>query len=389
MDPNYAKYSILIVDDTPANLSLIVDYLTQYGFTIRIARSGEMSLKRVAYDPPNLILLDVVMQGMDGFETCRRLKANPETRHIPVIFMTALASPADKVRGFEAGAVDYVTKPLQQEEVLARITAHLRLHDLSRSLQEQNQLLETRSQLEKARLLEAVNQQKEQLQRLNTKLTEIQERERKELARELHDVMGQALTAISINLAAVSQEISPDAPISVRERLAEATDLTNQTLEQIRELSLDLRPPMLDDLGLVPTLRWYMKRYAKRTKVEAILDARDMAERLPAEVETTTYRVVQEALTNVARHAQAAQVCVRLKRENDAIVVTVIDDGRGFDVDTVLMAGNGSRGLGILGMQERISLAGGSFHIDAEPENGTRIMFTIPCQRVEDDQAPQ
>ncbi|GIV80573.1 response regulator [Litorilinea aerophila] len=381
MEFNPSNYSILIVDDTPLNLSLIVDYLSQYGFKVRIARSGEMALKRVAYDPPSLILLDVVMPGMDGFETCRRLQANPDTRHIPVIFMTALASPADKVRGFEVGAVDYVTKPLQQEEVLARITTHLRLHDLSRSLQEQNQLLETRSQLEKARLLEAVNQQREQLQHLNTKLTEIQEKERKELAQELHDVMGQTLTAIRMNLTAIEQEVAGQASSFVRERLAEAMELTDRTLEQIRELSLDLRPPMLDDLGLVPTLRWYMKRYTQRGPVEAHLDAGNLGEkRLPAEIETTIYRVVQEALTNVARHAQATRVDVQLEAGEKGITVVIADNGCGFDMNALLASSNGARGLGILGMQERVALVGGTFHIESGPGQGVTIQLTIPVQ---------
>jgi CheY-like chemotaxis protein len=100
------NYNILIVDDTPANLKMLVEYLEHYGFGARITRSGENALQRVQYDPPDLILLDVLMPGLDGFETCRRLKANAETRDIPIIFMTALASTEDKVKGFEAGAVD-------------------------------------------------------------------------------------------------------------------------------------------------------------------------------------------------------------------------------------------------------------------------------------------
>ncbi len=381
VDPS--KYSILIVDDTPFNLSLIVDYLTQYGFTIRIARSGEMALKRVAYDPPSLILLDVVMPGMDGFETCRRLKADPATRHIPVIFMTALANPADKVRGFEVGAVDYVTKPLQQEEVLARITTHLRLHDLTRSLQEQNELLEARYELEKARLLEAVHQQKEQLRRLNLELTRIQENERRQLAQELHDEMGQTLTAITMDLITVRQLLPSETPPLAQERLAEALELTERTLEQIRELSLNLRPPMLDDLGLIPTLRWYINRYARRVQVETVLEAEGMEDRLPADLETTIYRVLQEALTNVARHAQAGRVWVRLERQADRILAQVADDGRGFDVQSVLAADNGAQGMGLVGMQERVSLAGGTLQIESEPGKGTVVRFTLPLPRPE------
>lgn len=379
MQPATSPHSILIVDDMPLNLSLIVDYLTESGLTIRVARSGEMALKRVAYDPPNLILLDVVMPGIDGFETCRRLQADPTTAHIPVIFMTALANPADKVRGFAAGAVDYVTKPLQQEEVLARISTHLRLRDLSRTLQEQNALLETRGQVERARLLEAVQQEQQQVQRLHTKLTHVQESERRQLAQELHDEMGQALTAIRMNLTTVSQEIAPETQPFLRERLDEAIELTDRTLEQIREISLNLRPPMLDDLGLVPTLRWYINQFARRGGQEVSFETKGMAERLPSDVETTVYRVLQEALTNVARHAQAGAVRVCLTRGKEGVAVVTEDDGCGFDMTAQLDATADSPGLGLLGMQERVTLQGGVFQVESQPGRGTRIHFTIPC----------
>ena len=145
---DYQHYNILIVDDTPINLEVIIDFLESYGFGIRMARSGESALKRVEYDRPDIILLDVLMPGMDGFETCRRLKTQPTTADIPVIFMTSLASPEDRVKGFEVGAVDYVIKPLHQEEVLARINTHLRLRDLTLSLEKKYRQLEISSRVE-------------------------------------------------------------------------------------------------------------------------------------------------------------------------------------------------------------------------------------------------
>ncbi|MEG4293899.1 response regulator [Microcoleus sp. C2C3] len=134
--------TILIVDDNSANLGVLSDALSQAGFEVRVAKSGKMALERVKYALPDLILLDVMMPEMDGFETCRRLQANPETTHIPVIFMTALSDTANKVEGFQLGAVDYITKPFQQEEVLARVKLHLKLHVLAEKLEEKNLLLE-------------------------------------------------------------------------------------------------------------------------------------------------------------------------------------------------------------------------------------------------------
>ncbi len=137
-----AKGTILIVDDNSANLGVLSDALSQEGFEVRVAKSGKMALERVKYAQPDLILLDVMMPEIDGFETCRRLQANPETKQIPIIFMTALSDTANKVEGFQLGAVDYITKPFQQEEVLARVKLHLKLHTLADKLEEKNTLLE-------------------------------------------------------------------------------------------------------------------------------------------------------------------------------------------------------------------------------------------------------
>jgi two-component system sensor histidine kinase/response regulator len=146
---NTDKGTLLIVDDVPINLGLLFTYLRDLGFSIRVAESGEDALEQIPYAKPDLILLDVMMPGIDGFETCRRLKANPKTRDIPVIFMSALSETVDKVKGFKMGAVDYITKPVQQEEVLARITAHLTLRKQQQMLEKQKrQLQQQNSELE-------------------------------------------------------------------------------------------------------------------------------------------------------------------------------------------------------------------------------------------------
>ena len=164
--------SILIVDDMPVNIDVLFKYLDKNDFRVFVARDGESAIEQTPLEKPDLILLDVVMPGIDGFETCRRLKANPDTKHIPIIFMTALSDTVDKVKGFEAGAVDYITKPIQHEEVLARITTHLTLRNLQRRLEEWNALLETRVQDRTAELATA-----------NTQLqAEVVERKRTEVA---------------------------------------------------------------------------------------------------------------------------------------------------------------------------------------------------------------
>ncbi|MEZ4870373.1 MAG: response regulator [Caldilineaceae bacterium] len=378
---NYQDYHILIVDDTPVNLAVLVEYLEAYGFGIRIARTGESALQRAQYDAPDIILLDVLLPGLDGFATCRQLKATPSTCEIPVIFMTSLTGAEDKVRGFEAGAVDYVTKPLQQAEVLARIETHLRLRHLAQNLQEQNRQLSTSSRVERERLLEAVSQQRTQLRTLARKLTEVQEEERKRLARELHDEMGQALTALRMNLTAIEKETPSGTSARTVERIREAAWLADQTLEQIRELSQDLRPPMLDDLGLLATVRWYVKRFGQRMNVQTQLDATGLQTRLASPIETALYRVLQEALTNVARHAEATHVLIQLQTTKESVALRVVDDGCGFDVGQSLAQSELGGGMGLLSMRERVTLLGGSFVVEAQPGAGAKVCVEIPLEQ--------
>ncbi|WP_199249484.1 adenylate/guanylate cyclase domain-containing protein [[Phormidium] sp. ETS-05] len=145
--PNNSK--VLIVDDTPSNLEVLFDILNESGFKVLVAQDGESALERARYGQPDLILLDILMPGIDGFETCRRLKSHDTTKDIPIIFMTGLSETVDKVKGFQLGAVDYVTKPLQYEEILARVTTHLTIRHLNRRLQEQNQQFQQQAQREK------------------------------------------------------------------------------------------------------------------------------------------------------------------------------------------------------------------------------------------------
>jgi signal transduction histidine kinase len=144
----FENYTVLLIDDDPTNLRILVEYLQELSFQVVVEPAGELGLKRAELLKPELILLDILMPGIDGFETCRRLKANQSTKDIPVIFMTALDSAKDKVKGFDIGGVDYVTKPFQRQEVLARILTHLRIRDLTLALNAKiDELIQTRNEL--------------------------------------------------------------------------------------------------------------------------------------------------------------------------------------------------------------------------------------------------
>ena len=141
MKKNTVSQNILIVDDNPNNLQVLSETLTRAGFQVAVAIDGEGAIEQIEYHPPELILLDIMMSGIDGYQTCNRIKANPKTHDIPIIFMTALSDTEHKVKGFALGAVDYITKPFQREEVLARVRVQLQLRNLSRTLEAQNQML--------------------------------------------------------------------------------------------------------------------------------------------------------------------------------------------------------------------------------------------------------
>jgi two-component system sensor histidine kinase UhpB len=213
----------------------------------------------------------------------------------------------------------------------------------------------------------------ERLAQLSRQLLHAQEDERRRVARELHDEIGQALTALRMGLQAVQRAH----PLPGR-LLEDGIRITEQALQQVRDLSLDLRPSVLDDLGLVPALRWYLDRQARRTGLSMELDADPKGERLPPDLEVACFRLVQEAVTNVARHGEASHVRVDLRRRGDELELAVADDGAGFDVAAALEAAAGGASTGLLGMQERVQLAGGRMEIESAEGRGVVVYACFP-----------
>jgi PAS domain S-box-containing protein len=234
--------------------------------------------------------------------------------------------------------------------------------------------------LENARLAEQLRTRSANLEELSAQLFRAQEEERRRLSLELHDELGQALTGIGFDLAAIEKEWPPEVAPEARERLASASALLADVDERVSDLALDLRPQMLDDLGLLPTLRWYVNRYTGRTGIAVELEAVAFEGRMTPEVTTAIYRVVQEALTNVAKHAAASRVTVRLECKAATVMAVVQDNGRGFEVEGLTGAPSRERGAGLLGMRERVTLLGGTCDIESRPGQGTRLTLEIPLR---------
>jgi len=207
-----------------------------------------------------------------------------------------------------------------------------------------------------------------------------QEQERKRIARELHDETSQLLTSLLISLAVLEESVTTQ---EAHERVADTRKLAHQTLRAIRNMSIDLRPSALDDLGLLPAMRWYIKEYQQKCGIVVDLRTSGFKERLPTEVETALYRIMQEALTNTARHSKARKVKVTMKEDTQAIHVLIRDDGEGFDVDSVMKNPYQDRGLGLVGMNERAMLLNGTLSIASEMGHGTTIKADIPFHAAE------
>jgi len=218
-----------------------------------------------------------------------------------------------------------------------------------------------------------------------SQIIEAQEGERRRISRELHDEIGQALYAIQFNLEMIDKDLSQTTS-TVRGRLLEAKSLSSQTVTAMRQLSLDLRPTMLDDLGLIPTLRWYIQNFSNRLNIYSNFEAMGFKEKLPPQIETAFYRIIQEALNNIAKHAQADRVEISLVKRDSRILASIQDNGKGFDLDKVLHPGSPERGFGIIGMKERVSLLGGEIDIQSRPNFGTLIQIEIPSEDVRHDE---
>jgi PAS domain S-box-containing protein len=222
-------------------------------------------------------------------------------------------------------------------------------------------------------------QAQDALQMFSRQLIEAQEEERRRIARELHDQIGQVLTAVKMNLHTVHRVCNGTEEGGHIKDNIEAVD---EALRLVRDLSVDLRPPLLDDLGLVTALRWYVDRYAKRTGIvaEVIIELDDPNVRFSRELETACFRIAQEALTNVVRHARARDVSVTLRQEDAILILSVKDDGVGFDHEALRKRAPRAATLGLLGMQERAHAAGGVVEVHSKISKGTEIRLKLPLE---------
>jgi two-component system sensor histidine kinase UhpB len=224
---------------------------------------------------------------------------------------------------------------------------------------------------------EALQQYADRLRALAARLAEVAEVERQRLARELHDRVGQNLTALGINLNIIRSQLAGQGPGPVRTRLTDSLLLVDQTAERIRDVMADLRPPVLDDYGLVAALRWYGELLAQRTGIAVHVVAEELVPRPPARVENALFRIAQEALTNVTKHAQAAHATVTVELDAGTLRLLIADDGIGFG-PAQPSEPDGDQGWGLLHMTERAEAVHGRCRIESRPGHGSQVIVEVP-----------
>jgi len=396
--PSSKQATILVIDDESHELTLLTVALTRRGYRVQQADNGPLGLELARSAPPDLILLDIMMPDMDGYQVCRRLKEDAKTGDIPVIVISALERVDDKIEAFSAGAVDYIPKPFVVSEMLARVKTHLALRAAQKQLEEKSEIIEQLNESLEQRVIRRtqalqdeiaqhkqtealLQEQRAQSRLLAARLTEVEEIERRQLARELHDLAGQNLTALSVTLKIAQTQISnslhnQELSEQLTARLDDASDLIKETTKRIRNVMDNLRPPALEDYGLLAALRWYGEEFSARTNISVAVRGEALAPRPAASVEAALFRIVQEALTNVARHAQAAQAVVTVETDLETIRMVIADDGIGFDTEGAPKSDHRQR-WGLLTMVERAEAVGGSCWVESLPAEGTKVIVEV------------
>lgn len=386
-----SQVKILAVDDNEALRYSLVRSLREAGYQVMEAKTGNEALSLVK-QLPDLVTLDVNLPDMHGFDVCKQIKSDPLTAHIPVLHLSStFVEPDARVQGLSSGADAYLAEPIDRAELVATVAALLRLKNAENAARQQAEAAEAaRAELalSNAKLEERVKERTSELQMANESLRELsirvlqtQDAERKRIARELHDSTGQLLAAIKMSTASIMSESTGLNP-SAAKTLADIDRMTDETLRGIRTISHLLHPPLLDESGLSSALRWYVEEFGERSGIRVQLECSPHLPRFSPEVETSIFRIIQESLGNIHRHAESTTAVIRLNVESGAIHLEVQDNGRGISTARLRELNSGARGgVGIRGMHERVNQFGGKLSVESK-DRGTTIRATVPFQRL-------
>src|SRR5882672_4152795 len=351
---------LLILEDNALDAELEAAQLRAAGYDCDWRRVQTREEFEACLDQPDfeLILADYNLPSFDGLSALGLLKERG--LEIPFILISGMLGEERAIESVKAGATDYVMK--ERLERLAPV--------VTRALNDRVERVKRRA------AQQALREANRRLQGLSARLLQVEETERRRIARELHDGVGQLLTAVKLRLAGLNPSSADYAS-----RRSECVTAIDEALEQVRRVSRDLRPSQLDDLGLMAALRSHLDRQAGSAGFKPNFTHDRVPPRLAPEIETTCFRIAQEALTNIARHAQASEVWVTLAGTEAELRLEVRDNGRGFDVAAARLGATAGRSMGLLSMEERATLAGGRLAIDSVLSRETRLSLTLPLVR--------
>jgi signal transduction histidine kinase len=349
------KVNVLMVDDQPAKLLTYEAILAELGENLIPAKSGNEALELLLKNDVAVVLTDVSMPGMDGFELADTIRRHPRFQQMAIIFISAVClTDLDRLRGYQTGAVDYLSVPIIPELLRAKVSVFAELH-------------------RRAQQLEKLNHE---LRRLSNSLIAAQDNERRRIARAMHDGLGQELSAAKMVLDGIlSQHDVPESQKTLA--AADASSMLERALLQVRSLSHLLHPPLLDEVGLSSAIAWFLDGFTKRSGIGTSLDLQPLGlPRFSSELETAVFRILQEALNNVFRHSGARNSWIRLQERDGQLMLIVRDDGRGIKAGVVECRPE-SIGVGIGGMRQRVKEFGGVLRLE-NCNPGTLLEVIIP-----------
>jgi len=354
------KNLILIIDDIPENLRVLGDMLGLAGYEVLVATNGADALRKVQAPPrPDLILLDILMPSMNGFEVCKRLKNDPESKNIPVIFISAIGETEQKVQAFRAGAVDYITKPFQSEEVVARVRTHLQLGTIEVLRHEI---------AERERAEEKLRKAQEKLAALTAELGLAEERERRRIAVALHDNVVQDLALGKLKL----DQALKNGVVSATSAVLDLQGILTDSMHDLRILCNDLSPPLLYEMGLGEAIENLGERFSLEHNFTFVFSG-DEAAGLREDLSITLFQMVRELLINVVKHAHASLVTITVTIKDGAVILDISDNGTGYDPTSC------QEGFGLAYIRQRVGFLGGTLSISSSAAAGTRVVISIPA----------
>ena len=362
--------NILIVDDDPRNLLVLETVLDNPDYRLVRAESADQALLALVVEEFALLILDIRMPGMTGFELAQMIKERKKTAQVPIIFLTAYFNEDQHVlEGYNSGAVDYLHKPVNPTILRSKVAVFAELHRMNSECGMANRSL----------LAEVIERRRaeEELKFMTGKLIQVQEEERRRIARDLHDDFNQRLAALSVELATIERTLGASSE-PIPRQLAAIRGQIVQLSNDLHDLAYKLHPSLLEHVGLEIALRDHVAQFTKQTGLPVTCIAREVPGALPPEIATALFRVMQESLQNVFKHAQATAVTVRLSGSSKGIGVSVRDNGKGFEVRSPSVQ---RAGLGLVSMQERARLLGGFSRIRSCSAHGTRVGAWIPLSQ--------